>query len=188
MFKLSFLVVFAFLLKSAAAQPIVLIKTGRPMPLQYNNAERIVADSWGFSYVYIATDPRKNGRTDSIRQQNQLNEARLVALKGADWKKQFNEALQKQLQINDEIYQLILTPEEYPDFVNKVFYIHIEKHRRSKHKYIAYRFRINAIDEIPGFYVSKIYRINYKSKKFRVLKNKSPHQRIHFSYVENGIE
>jgi hypothetical protein len=188
MFKLISLVVFGFLFGGAVAQPIVLIKTGRPMPLQYNNAERLVAESWGFSYVYIATDPRKTVRMDSIRQQNQLNEARLAALKGADWKKEFNEQLQTQLHINDEIYQLILTPEEYPDFVNKAFYVHIEKYRRSKNKYLAYRFRVNAIDEIPGFYVSKIYRINYKRKKFKVLKNRSAHQRVHFSYAENGVE
>ena len=156
------------------------------MPMQLNNAERMVTPDFGFSYVYIATDLRNVARTDSIRKHNQVQEERLIALNGPDWKKDFQQAVQTQAHLNDEIYKLTISETDYPAFINKTFYVHIEKHKRCKNKYQIYKFKSMQVAGKQGFYIYEVYRLNYKKKKLK--RREIQPKPVHFSYPENGVE
>lgn len=160
-----------------------LIKTGRPQPYEYNNAEQTVGKRWGITFGYIAFDGVNFDLLDSITLRNETVEKKLAAKKGAAWNRDFRAEVETELKKQNELRALLQPLLKNLD--QQDLLIHFEQGKWNQNKYKAFVFGQIEKDGKRPFYILRTYKIKVKSSKIKLRSAKiSP---IHFDYPENDI-
>ncbi len=86
---------------------LTILEYGLPPAMHYINARETVANKWGIQFISVAGCVVSSHLMDSVKKHNERTYTKIVEKFGKDWNINFDQEVQKELQIQDIVVQLI---------------------------------------------------------------------------------
>jgi hypothetical protein len=153
--------------------------TGRPFPLERNNAIKEVGKQWGIDVKYAGNDVVESVGLDSLNQLIESQHALIQAQRGSDWLGDFFKQVDEVQAIHDEIRRYVLNNQYIPqgDYPERKLII-----ARSNKR--TYRVVVVEVESTERVTCKSEYMVRWTKRKKLTTKEGCS---LPFQFPENGI-
>ena len=164
---------------------LVYYEMGRPNPLDYNIAKRIIGKEYKMVFVYAGRKMIDSLGIEHFEKSNRLVRQKKTRKHGDNWNFDFNKKVDDELSIHQSLRSMIKKSEEYKSQSLNEQHILLDRKTCSVKKYSAYLIGRGLIEDQYKTMVLCEMKINAKKKFVKKMIQKEGS--LPFTFEENGI-
>lgn len=185
--RCSLVLLFTWSLFRVFSQEYVYIQTGRPLPLERNNAFRTVGKTWGIVFTYQGGDVYDEAVHGSIESYNNSVLKQVQVTHPEVTLEKLQEEVDFEINRQVELTSLVQSSLLFKTWKHKEMASTLLLFDRQRGKKMYFVYRIYPVYQENGqhYELGQVYKCNLKNKHVRLLNVKST--ALPFGFPENGI-
>jgi hypothetical protein len=158
---------------------------GRPNPLDYNIAKRIIGKEYKLVFVYAGRNMIDSLGIEHFEKSNRSVRKNQIKKHGDEWNFEFNKEVDNELTIHQSLRSIIKNSEEYKSQTVNELYVLFDRKKCCVKKYSAYIVGRSLIGDQYKMKVLCKMKIDAKKKVIKKVIDKD--MPLPFTFEENGI-